>query len=186
MCKEIKRLTLLSKCTHLSKTDRDAVTWAIQQIEPPTVEPDKGFDGFDFSSWPEIPDQALFTDYVKARKSKHGLIMTQAWIKQAAPHMQTLAQGNVSVRFAIEMAASKGWQGLKSNWVLKEIQEDAEPADEEEITNQNVMKKVRAGNITHISQIPKAIRSDLESAVRFNRIKNQDNLQALYNIGFAL
>ena len=186
MCKEIKRLTLLSKCTHLSKADRDALVWAIQQIEPPTVEPDKGFDGFDFSSWPEMPDQALFTDYVKARKSKHGLIMTQAWIKQAAPHMHTLAQSSVSVRFAIEMAASKGWQGLKSNWVLKEIQEDAGPTEEEETTTRNVMSKVKAGSITSIRQIPSPVRSELETQIRIGGIKKEAALKALENIGFIL
>lgn len=186
MCKEIKRLTLLSKCAHLSKTDRDAVTWAIQLIEPPVVEPDKGFDGLDFSSWPEIPDQALFTDYVKARKSKHGLIMTQAWVNTAAPHMQTLAQNNVSVRFAIEMAASKGWQGLKSNWVLKEIKEDLEPVDEEEITTRNVMSKIQSGTITSIKQIPSPIRSELETQIRIGGIKKEAALSALQNIGFIL
>ncbi len=186
MCKEIKRLTLLSQCTHLSKTDRDALVWAIQLIEPPVVEPDKGFDGFDFSSWPEMPDQALFTDYVKARKIKHGLIMTQAWIKQAAPHMQTLARNSVSVRFAIEMAASKGWQGLKSNWVLKEIKEDLEPADKEEITTRNVMSKIQNSTITSIKQIPSPIRSELDTQIRIGGIKKEAALKALQDIGFII
>lgn len=186
MCKEIKRLTLLSKCQHLSKTDRDAITWAIQLIEPPVVEPDKGFDGFDFSSWPEIPDQALFTDYVKARKSKHGLIMTQAWVNTAAPHMQTLVQNNVSVNHAIQMAASNGWQGLKSSWVLKELQEDSAPIEQEEITTRNVMSKIKIGNITAISQIPSNIRGELETQIRIGGIKKEAALKALQNIGFIL
>jgi len=185
MCKEIKRLTLLSKCTHLSKTDRDCITWAIQQIAPPEVEPEKGFGGFDFSSWPEIPDQALFTEYVKARKSKHGLIMTQAWVNERVPYMQTLAQNNVSVNRAIQMAASKGWQGLKAAWVLKEIKEDMEPTGEDEITNQNIKAKIKSGNVTHITQIPKDVKDDLVSALRFDRIKNEKYRLALINIGFS-
>lgn len=186
MCKEIKRLTQLSKCTHLSKTDRDAVTWAIQQIEPPVVEPDKGFDGYDFSSWPAIPDRALFTALIKARKSKHGLNMNQPWIDERAPHMKTLAENNVSVDRAIRMAASKGWSGLKSNWVLKEIQEDIEPSESDDtvITRANVMSKIKTGVVTHISQIPSPVRSELDSDVRYQRIKNPDALAALTRIGF--
>jgi len=187
MCKEIKRLTQLSKCTHLSKTDRDAVTWAIQQIAPPEVEPEKGFDGFDFSKWPEIPDQELFTVYVKARKGKHGLIMTQAWINERVPHMQTLAQSNVSVNRAIQIATSNGWQGLKASWVLKEIKEDMETTgDDEEITTRNVMGKIKRGNITHISQIPSPVRSELETQIRIGGIKKEAALQALNAIGFGL
>jgi hypothetical protein len=185
MCKEIKRLTELSNCRHLSKTDRDACTWAIQQIKPPVVAPDKGFDGFDFSSWPEIPDQALFTDYVKVRKGKHGLIMTQAWVDERVSHMQTLAQNNVSVNRAIQMATANGWQGLNAQWVLKAIKENMEPTGEDEITNQNIKAKIKSGNVTHITQIPKDVKDDLVSALRFDRIKNEKYRLALINIGFS-
>ena len=186
MCKEIKRLTQLSKCTHLSKTDRDSITWAIQQIEPPVVEPDKGFDGFDFSSWPEMPDQALFTDYVKARKSKHGLIMTQAWINSALQHMQKLKESGVAVNRAIEVATANGWQGFKAQWILNELQSDSEPVGEEEIATHNVMSKLKAGTITSIKQIPGPVRSELETQIRIGGIKKQAALVALQNIGFAL
>ena len=186
MCKEIKRLTELSNCRHLSKTDRDALQWAIQQIEPPVVEPEKGFGGFDFSKWPEIPDQEKFMVYVKARKGKHGLIMTQAWIDGRVSHMQTLAQNNVSVNRAIQIATSNGWQGLKAPWVLKEIQEDMEPTGEDEITAENIKRKLKSGSITDITQIPKTLRDDLDSDIRFDRIKNEKYRAALLNIGFAL
>lgn len=187
MCKEIKRLTLLSQCTHLSKTDRDAITWAIQLIEPPVVEPEKGFDGFDFSSWPEMPDQKLFNEYVKARKSKHKLIMTQAWVDMASSNMSTLNQNNVSVNRALQIATSNGWQGLKSSWVLNELEKDSnQEVEAEEITMQNVMGRIKKGNITGISQIPSPVRSEIESMVRFGRIKKEAALKALENIGFIL
>jgi hypothetical protein len=41
------------------------------------------------------------------------------------------------------------------------------------------------GNVTHTSQIPKALRGDLDSAIRFDRIKNENYRAALINIGFA-
>jgi hypothetical protein len=185
MCKEIKRLTELSNCRHLSKTDRDACTWAIQQIEPPIVAPDKGFNGFDFSKWPEIPDQALFTEYIKARKFKHKLIMTKAWVDSAENQMKILAQKNIGVNVAITIATKHGWQGLMAKWVINAIEEESEPAGDEEITNQNIKAKIKSGNVTHITQIPKDVRDDLVSALRFDRIKNEKYRVALINIGFS-
>jgi len=186
MCKEIKRLTLMSKCTHLSKTDRDCITWAIQQIAPPEVEPEKGFDGFDFSKWPEIPNQKRFTELIQSRKEKHRIIMTQSYIDSAAPHMHKLKESNVGVNTAVSIAAKNGWQGFLSKWVLNAIQEESEPAGDEEITIHNVMPKIMAGEITAIAHVPVPVRKELESMVRFGRIKKPSSLEALAKIKFAL
>ena len=186
MRKEIKRLTLLSKCAHLSKTDRDALIWAIQQIEPPTVEPDKGFDGFDFSSWPEMPKQALFAEYVKARRLKHKLNMTQAWVDTVSPHMVALTKDKVCVNQALEIATASGWRVIKSHWVLNQLQAGSGLEETEEITINNVMSKILSGAITAIAQVPSPIRKELESNVRFEKIKKPASLKALQNIGFIL
>jgi len=186
MCKEIKRLTQLSECMHLSKTDRDCITWAVQQISPPIVEPEKGFDGFDFSSWPNMPDQTIFAELIKSRKEKHKIIMTQSYIESAAEHMHKLNQGGVAVDKAVQVAGSKGWQGFKASWVLNELESDADPVGDEEITTRNVMGRIKRGNITHISQIPSPVRSELESQIRIGGIKKEAALQALNAIGFGL
>jgi len=185
MCKEIKRLTLLSKCTHLSKTDRDAVQWAIQQIAPQIVEPDKGFDGFDFSKWPELPSKTLFHDYDRVRKKKHSTLMTQAWVDTVSHHLIQLAGANISVNQALELATASGWRVIKFDWVKNQLQGDSESGGDE-ITKLNIKDKIKSGNITHITQIPKDVRSDLDSALRFDRIKNEKYRAALINIGFAL
>jgi len=185
MCKEIKRLTLLSKCTHLSKTDRDAVTWAIQQIAPPIVEPEKGFDGFDFSSWPELPKKSVFDEYDKVRKKKHSTIMTQAWINTVSHHLIQLAGANISVNQALEVATASGWRVIKFDWVKNQLQGDSETGGDDEITNQNIKDKIKSGNVTHITQIPKDVKDDLVSALRFDRIKNEKFRAALINIGFS-
>jgi hypothetical protein len=176
----------MSKCTHLSKTDRDACTWAIQQIEPPIVAPEKGFDGFDFSSWPNMPDQTLFAELIKSRKEKHKIIMTQSYIESAAQHMHKLNHGGVAVDRAVQVASSKGWQGFKASWVLNELESDEEQVGDEEITTHNVMSKIKRGNITHISQIPSPVRSELETQMRIGGIKKEAALLALNKIGFGL
>jgi len=182
MHKEIKRLTLLSQCTHLSKTDRDACTWAIQQIEPPVVEPDKGFDGYDFSSWPEIPDQALFSELIKSRKAKTGCIMTQAWIKQVQPQMQILYDSGITINQACEAITSNGWQGLKASWILDNFEEEVKDDD---ISINNVMGKIQRGEITSISQIPSQVQEELDRALKVGHISKQAAKDALQNIGFA-
>jgi hypothetical protein len=186
MCKEIKRLTLLSKCTHLSKTDRDALTWAIQLIEPPIVEPDKGFDGFDFSSWPSIPDKSLFGDYDRVRKKKHGTLMTQAWVDTVSHHLIQLAGVNIGVNQALEVATASGWRVIKFDWVKNQLQGDSDQVGDDEITINNVMPKIMSGAITSIANVPIPVRKELESMVRFDRIKKPASLKALQNIGFIL
>ena len=136
MCKELKRLTELSQCKHLNKTDKDAITWAIYQIEPPEVSPDKGFDGFDFSSWPEIPDKKMFNDLIRARKAKHKVIMNQAYINAAAPHMYQLVNTGIPISKSLEVATITGWQGFRANWVIKEVNEQVnQPKSLEEQLN---------------------------------------------------
>lgn len=185
MCKEIKRLTELSNCRHLSKTDRDAVTWAIQQIEPSIVEPEKGFGGFDFSSWPELPRKSVFDEYDKVRKKKHSTLMTQAWINTVAQHLIQLRVVNISVNQALEVATASGWRVIKFDWVKNQLQGDSDQAGDDEITNQNIKAKIKSGNVTHITQIPKDVKDDLVSALRFDRIKSKEFRLALINIGFS-
>jgi len=182
MHKEIKRLTQLSKCTHLSKTDRDAITWAIQLIEPPVVEPDKGFDGFDFSSWPAIPNQVLFTELIQSRKAKTGCIMNQPWINRAAAHMQTLNDNAITVNQACEVHASNGWQGFDAAWIMNEIHSSLNKG--QEITINNVMSKIQKGLITSVSQIPNVVAEELERQVKIGGIKKEPALAALEKTGF--
>lgn len=183
MHKEIKRLTQLSKCTHLSKTDRDACTWAIQQIEPPVVEPDKGFDGFDFSSWPSMPDQKLFAELIKSRKAKTGCIMNQPWINRAASHMQILKDNAITVNQACEVHASNGWQGFDAEWFMNKL---CNSKSEGEITINNVMSAIQNGLITSVSQIPNAVVEELERQVKIGGIKKEPALAALQTIGCAV
>ncbi len=182
MCKEIKRLTLLSKCPHLSKTDRNALTWAIQLIDPPVVAPDKGFNGFDFSSWPEIPNQILFSELIKSRKAKTGCIMNQSWINRAVAHMQTLKDNNVTVNQACEVHASNGWQGFNAEWIINELRSSLN--NNQEITINNVMSKIQKGLITSISQIPNVVGEELERQVKIGGINKEAALAALQKIGF--
>lgn len=121
MCKEIKRLTLLSECPHLNKTDRDAITFILRETGNIKVEADKGFDGFDFSSWPAIPDKSIIRDWVRARKSKGKCIITQTFINSCAREFHDLDKEGVEVNSALPYAVNGGWEGFKCKWVINLI-----------------------------------------------------------------
>ena len=90
MCKEIKRLTALSECQHLNKTDRDAIIFILRETGNIKVEAENGFDGFDFSSWPNLPNKNIIRDWVKTRKSKGKSIITQTFIESCAKQLIVL------------------------------------------------------------------------------------------------
>ena len=90
MCKQIKRLVMLADCPHLNKTDRDALQWAIQNLSPEQAETETSFGGWDFQAWPSVPDKRVFEDLIKSRKAKNKVIMLQAYIDGAAPHLREL------------------------------------------------------------------------------------------------
>lgn len=191
MCKEIKRLTLLSECTHLNKTDRDAITFILRETGNITVEPDKGFDGFDFSSWPEIPNKNMIRDWVRTRKSKGKSIITQTFIDSCAIHLQNLNKAQISVDMAISFAASDGWQGFQANWVLKEIEKNTSSVKAEDKSND--LPKSTAGwvglivkkQVTHRSQIPEEHRLMIDTAYRIGKYE-PSVMEALERIGFAV
>ena len=103
MCKELKRLKQLEKCQHLNKTDRDALSWAIQQLAPDEVEPEKGFNGFDFSGWPCLPSPHLWDQVVKARKAKKKVITNQALVDSVASVMHQAVENGYKVDQVVQV-----------------------------------------------------------------------------------
>ena len=106
MCKELKRLILLADCVHLNKTDRDSIQWAIQNLSPEQAETETSFGGWDFQAWPSVPDKRVFEDLTKARKAKNKVIMLQAYIDNAAPHLNELSNAGVTVNEALKIAGN--------------------------------------------------------------------------------
>lgn len=185
MCKELKRLILLADCVHLNKTDRDSIQWAIQNLSPEQAETETSFGGWDFQSWPSVPDKRVFEDLIKARKAKKKVIMTQAYIDLAGPHLHELGQANVTVNEALKVAASNGWQGFRASWVLKETQADTAISETEPKTPKDFVELVKAGAITSVSQIPQQHRKMIETQFRFGKYK-PETMEKLTKIGMAI
>jgi len=58
---------------------------------------------FDFSLWPNEPSKKIFADMVKARKQKHKVGMSQAYINSAAKHLHELVGHDISVDQVMEI-----------------------------------------------------------------------------------
>lgn len=187
MCKEIKRLTELSQCPHLNKTDRDAITYLLRETGNIVVEVSKGFDGFNFSSWPDMPSKTLIKDWVSTRKSKGKTVITQTFIDSCAQSLHSLKKQGVTVDESITYASNGGWQGFREKWVLdeKEKEKSTNDLDFESNTPASWVKRVDLKQVTSRSQIPKEVRLMIDTYYRLGKYK-PETMAALTNIGFAV
>jgi len=185
MCKQLKRLILLADCPHLNKTDRDALQWAIQNLSPEQAETETSFDGWDFQAWPSVPDKRVFNDLIKARKAKNKVIMLQAYIDNAAPHLHELSLAGVTVNDSLMPAIIGGWTSFKASWVLTEIAK-AEVASKVEINGiEGVLPAIKSGQLTNISQLKTEYIKMIESDYRFGKYK-PETMALLEGIGFVI
>lgn len=185
MCKELKRLALLSECPHLNKTDRDAVIWAIQNLSPEQPDTPTSFGGWDFQSWPSVPDKRIFEELKKARKAKKGVIMTQAYIDGAGPHLHTLSTSGVTVNEALKPAIVGGWTSFQSNWVVNALKQ-AEVDNEIVITSfVQALQMVKSGQVTHVKQIPREHLKMIETQFRIGSY-DPATMEKLTNIGMVI
>lgn len=185
MCKEIKRLILLADCPHLNKTDRDALQWAIQNLSPEQAETETSFGGWDFQDWPSVPDKKIFEELIKSRKAKKKVIMTQAYIDDAAKHLIELMKSNITVNQAVKVAAKHGWQGFRYKWVLNEMDEQEEAQVVEVKTPSDAIKAINRGQIKSIKDVPKPIRLLIETQYRIGNLK-PETMTNLERIGLVL
>jgi len=185
MCKELKRLMLLADCTHLSKTSRDAVTWAIQNLSPEQAETETSFGGWDFQSWPSVPDKRVFEDLIKARKAKKKVIMTQAYIDSAGSHLHELVNNDITVNQALNVATIGGWQSFKASWVINEIGKQEQAGSIEIKTPSDAIRAVNEGSINRFMDIPKPIRMLIETQYRIGNLK-PETMSNLERIGLTI
>ena len=117
----------------------------------------------------------------RIRRKNKGGSLTQRVVNGLAEQFNQAAALGYSVDELLTEWESRGWKSLKAEWF-----EPKDNAGNNEITIHNVMKKIMAGEITAIAHVPVPVRKELESMVRFDRIKKPASLEALANIGFAI
>ena len=75
-------------------------------------------DQLDFSSWPNLPSEEVWTDYKKMRTDKKAWI-TQAVIDYLGNVLTACARIGYPVDRVLTLAKLRGWQGLEVQWVIK-------------------------------------------------------------------
>ncbi|MEL4429843.1 helix-turn-helix domain-containing protein [Shewanella mangrovisoli] len=71
----------------------------------------------DYSSWPNIPSQHIFKDWLEVRKSKRAKL-TQSAINRLAPQLHQAVNAGLSVDYVFELCAAKCWIGFEFIWLV--------------------------------------------------------------------
>lgn len=70
----------------------------------------------DFSSWPCLPSQQIFNDWIQVRKAKKAAV-TQTAINRIGKQLHKAVAAGWSVDDAMSQAVSSGWSGFDASWL---------------------------------------------------------------------
>ncbi len=83
----------------------------------------KLLSSMDFSSWPEIPEHQILTDWVTQRKNlKAGI--SQTVITRFGNELTLANQAGLTVDHCLTECVVRGWRGFKSEWLTKDFSVD--------------------------------------------------------------
>lgn len=75
-----------------------------------------GADAIDYSSWPAMPSDQVFKDWLAARR-KAKATHSQTAMNQIGKELQKAAAMGISVDECLAEAATRGWRGFKAEWL---------------------------------------------------------------------
>ena len=74
----------------------------------------------DYSSWPELPDDQILNDWLKARK-KARAVHSQTAINTIGKELHKAVAMGYTVNQCGEEAATRGWRGFKAEWMQSSV-----------------------------------------------------------------
>jgi hypothetical protein len=83
-----------------------------KQQAPSPKKPEK----IDYSSWPELPEEQILKDWLKAR-SKARAVHSQTAINTIGKELHKAVAMGYTVNQCGEEAATRGWRGFKADWM---------------------------------------------------------------------
>jgi hypothetical protein len=72
---------------------------------------------FDFSTWPALPSEQVFKDWLAVRRQKKAKL-TQTAINRLAPHLVKAVAAGCSVDAVFELCVSRCWIGFEFDWLM--------------------------------------------------------------------
>lgn len=89
-----------------------------QKTEPKP--PRKKTPAIDYSSWPELPDDQILKDWLKAR-TKARAVHSQTAINAIGKELHKAVAMGYTVNQCGEEAATRGWRGFKAEWMQSSV-----------------------------------------------------------------
>jgi hypothetical protein len=75
-----------------------------------------GAASIDYSSWPAMPSEQVFKDWLAARR-KAKATHSQTAMNQIGKELRKAAEMGISVDECLAEAATRGWRGFKAEWL---------------------------------------------------------------------
>ena len=91
-----------------------------QSEQPNPAPPKKKSPEIDYSSWPEMPDDQILKDWLKAR-AKARAVHSQTAINAIGKELQKAVAMGYTVNQCGEEAATRGWRGFKAEWMKNSV-----------------------------------------------------------------
>ena len=113
-----RQRALKSRSTDDERRSNDAPTnqEPLTNNQEPLVKNKIKKQDLDFSSWPCLPSQQIFNDWVQVRKAKKAAI-TQTAIERIGIQLHKAVSAGWSVDDALSQAVSSGWTGFDASWL---------------------------------------------------------------------
>lgn len=103
-------------CSDVPENNSLGSTDAPSGEKPPTESSPKKKPKLDYSSWPQLPDEQILKDWLKAR-SKARAVHSQTAINSIGKELHKAVAMGYTVNQCGEEAATRGWRGFKAEWM---------------------------------------------------------------------
>ena len=140
-------------------------------------------DALDYSSWPQQPSAQVLTDWHAARKAKK-LVINQTVITRLGGELRKAYQSGYSVDDCLSEMVTRGWQGLKVEWLQRgsgEV-ERGNNGYNQTGANTNGTHRQNSGPLSAVDRVNAAIsarareRDQREAVQRGGRVFNADGV----------
>lgn len=98
------------------RNDRSTTVQPTINHKPLTINNNNIYNGLDFSSWPDLPEQQILSDWFAMRKRIKADV-SQTVINNFGAELTRAKAGGYSVDYCLSEAITRNWRGLKTEWL---------------------------------------------------------------------
>ncbi|MET6758962.1 replication protein [Pseudoalteromonas sp. NCIMB_1079] len=106
-------------------------------------------ESLDFSTWPAMPSNQIFDDWIAMRKSKKASV-SQTVINNFGAQFQIAFQNGLSVDECLSECITRNWQGFKYSWIANANQTQYSNTDQRQSNNIGDQLAYLQDSLSHI------------------------------------